>query len=105
MAQKMLTEAESKGRKRPKKITETVLSEDIKAYLRDKYYDLSQPGSFSGTGKFWQSIKNQRDAPPDINSQMVKSWLEKEEVYEIHKAPQKVFQTEMIITGQVSILL
>ncbi len=99
MAQKMLNTVEKKGLKRVKDVSDEEVS--TKDYLQNWYYDLSKPGSFSGVDKFWRSIKQSKDYPSSLTRKKVKSWLEKEDVYKIHKPPERTFETEKIIVGQV----
>ena len=88
-------------RKKRKRVPGLVISAKDEAYIREAYYDLSQPGSFAGSVKLWKAIKQREDRPLSVTQKVVSEWLEKQEVHNLHKMPKRNFKTEKIIVGEV----
>lgn len=66
-------------------------------YFKDIYYNKSSPASFSGLGKLWLHIKNDKNRPPNVTKKKLASWLSKQETYQVHTRPPKKYPTEAII--------
>ena len=88
------------GEKRKRVVAHGISAKD-EAYIRKRYYDISQPGSFAGSVKLWKAIKQSKDRPRSVTQKVVQDWLEKQEVHNIHKTPKRNFKTEKIIVGEV----
>ncbi|KAG8236797.1 hypothetical protein J437_LFUL017012, partial [Ladona fulva] len=59
------------------------------------YYDPSHPASFSGVEKLWKAVR------PEMSLEQVRSWLESEEGYTLHKPIRRKFPRNKYIVDNM----
>lgn len=75
--------------------TMALLSRVERDYLRQNYYDPSQPSSFSSPKKFHRFIKKQRRH--NISLDQIKHWLQGQETYTMNKGVIRNFQRARVL--------
>ena len=65
---------------------------DIDQVLKDVYFNPAHPASFSSLHALYESVKNQ-----GISKKVVKEWLEKQEVYTLHKRVNRKIKRPRVI--------
>ena len=70
----------------------------ISDLLRNHYYDLDKPGSFSGINSFYRSIKEHHI---NIKKDLVKKWLQAQDTYTLHKPIIKKFKRVRYMTSGI----
>jgi hypothetical protein len=66
--------------------------------LRNHYYDLDKPGSFSGINSFYRGLKEQHI---NIKKDLVKKWLQAQDTYTLHKPIMKKFKRVRYMTSGI----
>lgn len=61
-----------------------------------KYYDISQPSSYTGLNSFFRKIKNKKNK---FNRKNLKNWLQQQETYNLHYPVRKKFERNSINVG------
>lgn len=72
-------------------------AEDVGAYLKRMYFEADAPGSYSGVDKMWTVIAADPEKPRGLNKKKLRQWLNKREVYQMHKRPPRRVPTQPII--------
>ena len=66
--------------------------------LRNHYYDLDKPGSFSGVNSFYRGLKEHNI---NIKKDLVKKWLQAQDTYTLHKPIIKKFKRVRYMTSGI----
>ena len=67
-------------------------------YLRHLYYDSDSPVAFSSIANIWRQIKKDKK---DIKYKELKSFLEEQPTYTLHKRELKKFQTRKVMVSYI----
>ena len=70
----------------------------MEKWLKETYYDPSQPGSFSAPYKLFKLAKEKY---PDIKLKQVKEFLQKQDVYTVFKEPRYRFKRNFTISHKI----
>lgn len=71
---------------------------DWRKYLTDKYFDITWPGSFQGSKKVSEQLKIDGFK---VKRTLIQSWLDKQEVYALHKRIKKNFVRGRVLVNSV----
>ena len=68
-------------------------------YLRELYYNPESPASFGGVDSIYRAVKN--DAKYQISRNKIRSWLQKQDTYTLHKPVRYRFKRNRVIVGAI----
>ena len=68
-------------------------------YLRELYYNPESPASFGGVDSIYRAVKN--DAKYQISRNKIRSWLQKQDTYTLHKPVRYRFKRNRVIAGAI----
>lgn len=66
-------------------------------YLSQLYYDPESPSSFGGVNSIYRAVKN--DGKYQISRNKIRSWLQKQDTYTLHKPVRYRFKRNRVIVG------
>ena len=75
------------------------LSNKIKQYLHDQYYNPSSPGAFSGLEKFYKIIRE--EGKFQLNKKDVERWLQGQDTYTVHRPVRRKFKRNRVIVSHI----
>ena len=68
-------------------------------YLRNIYYNVISPASFSNLNKLWDYIKTEKNKPKNLSKAKLKKWLSYQDTVSVHTPSRLNFPREKIIVS------